>query len=141
MPSVHSQTDSTLVESVNMKQEKLEQQTWRPHVKIPNNRTVQTPTASCGGGISGLGATMGASSALQPLRIFPLQKMSKEEATIPKMLADAGVKKLTFVGGEPTLCILGRTLGRSQASGPDHLHRFKRYGSDEFIPRYVGSTC
>ena len=24
--------------------------------------------------------------------------------TVPKMLADAGAEKITFVGGEPTLC-------------------------------------
>ena len=45
--------------------------------------------------------------------------MSKEEAlTIPKMLADAGVKKLTFVGGEPTLCpYLGELLEEAKRVG------------------------
>ena len=38
--------------------------------------------------------------------------------TIPKMLADAGVKKLTFVGGEPTLCpYLGELLEEAKRVG------------------------
>lgn len=47
------------------------------------------------------------------------KKMSKEEAlTIPKLLAYAGVKKLTFVGGEPTLCpYLGELLEEAKRVG------------------------
>jgi len=47
------------------------------------------------------------------------KKMLKEDAlTIPKMLADAGVQKLTFVGGEPTLCpYLGELLVESKRVG------------------------
>ena len=37
--------------------------------------------------------------------IATANKMSKADAlTVPQMLADAGADKLTFVGGEPTLC-------------------------------------
>jgi radical S-adenosyl methionine domain-containing protein 2 len=47
------------------------------------------------------------------------KKMTKEEAlTIPKKLADAGVQKLTFVGGEPTLCpYLGELLKEAKEVG------------------------
>lgn len=47
------------------------------------------------------------------------KKMSKENAlSIPKLLADAGVRKLTFVGGEPTLCpYLGELLEEAKNVG------------------------
>ena len=48
-----------------------------------------------------------------------MEKLSKELAlTVPKMLADAGAEKITFVGGEPTLCpYLGDLLQVSKDVG------------------------
>ena len=47
------------------------------------------------------------------------KKMSKEDALrVPQMLADAGAEKLTFVGGEPTLCpYLGELLIEAKRVG------------------------
>jgi len=46
-------------------------------------------------------------------------RLSKEEAlTMPKLLAAAGAEKLTFVGGEPTLCpYLGELLNAAKGAG------------------------
>lgn len=46
-------------------------------------------------------------------------KLSKEQALLmPKMLADAGATKITFVGGEPTLCpYLGELLEAAKHAG------------------------
>ena len=48
-----------------------------------------------------------------------MEKLTKELAlTVPKMLADAGAEKITFVGGEPTLCpYLGDLLQVSKDVG------------------------
>ena len=45
--------------------------------------------------------------------------MAKEEALlVPSMLANAGATKITFVGGEPTLCpYLGELLAASKDAG------------------------
>lgn len=47
------------------------------------------------------------------------KKLSREDALkIPKMLVDAGAEKLTFVGGEPTLCpYLGELLEEAKRVG------------------------
>jgi len=47
------------------------------------------------------------------------EKLAKEDALlVPKMLVDAGAKKLTFVGGEPTLCpYFGELLEAAKMAG------------------------
>ncbi|MGB1898590.1 MAG: viperin family antiviral radical SAM protein, partial [Candidatus Poseidoniaceae archaeon] len=111
-PSVRSQTDSTLVESVNMKQEirTTNLETSQEDTEQQNRPNPLPPAVNwhfwpwCNYGCKFCFATFE--------DLPSSKKMSKEEAlTIPKMLADAGVKKLTFVGGEPTLCpYLGELL-------------------------------
>ena len=118
-PSVHSQTDSTLVESVNMKQEirTTNLETSQEDTEQQNRPNPLPPAVNwhfwpwCNYGCKFCFATFE--------DLPSSKKMSKEEAlTIPKMLADAGVKKLTFVGGEPTLCpYLGELLEEAKRVG------------------------